>query len=289
MSTKLLMLAGALLLTAAQAQATTQPASTAEELLKRITSVYGPGAQVKTEVLLGTAPADLRASLPPGSRVIGTVSYSGSVDGTSSTSVYLETRLTPEEVVAHFAKTLGAKWKRVNTDLSNPYAVQGGFQPSEIESNASFYRQTLPEIIGMSFQVVNGVTQVNLNQQKDRDAERAIGYLNTAPPPISPDFVVLPKLKAPADSIVTLSGGGNGGDNVTQNAQIGTKLNRQAVMDYYAAQLRQAGWSLTTRAEVPNATTTVWTYKQGGRERIGVLIFTGISPYPATLLSQRVR
>lgn len=74
-----------------------------------------------------------------------------------------------------------------------------------------------------------------------------------------------------------------------QSARIGTTLSRQAVTEHYAAQLRQAGWTMITRANTPVASSTTWTFQQEGQDRVGVLIIAGTSPYSGTLVSQGSR
>jgi len=290
MALKQLVLAGSLLLGAAQAQTTTMytissaPGDAVRELLERVTG----GGQAGPDVMLGGAPADLLKTLPAGSRVIGTVTYPGLPGrGSSSTTVYLDSPLLPSQVIESFAKTLGPTWKQADEPFS-PVAAQGGFQPGTSTSAAIFYRMTPPQTLRVATQRVENVTQVSLNQQGGEDAERFISYL-AAPPQRPPGIVALPKLRAPEGSTVNLTGSGNGEDSVTQTARIETKLSRQAVLTHYAAQLRQAGWTLTNQANAPTASSTIWTYKQGGRDRVGILIIAGTSPYAGTLISQSTR
>lgn len=279
-----LLLAAALLLGSAQAQSASTPAAAAQELLQRVTG----GGQIKPEVLLGNAPADLLATLPPGSRVIGTVTLAGLPGrGPNTTTVYLDSRLTPGQVVAHFAAALGPDWKQARSELS-PFEAQGGFQQSAQPSNVTFYRTTPPQILWVSNTVVGDVTQVSLSRQMDEDAARMLPSLN-APPPVPPGYLTLPKLSAPEGGSVSQTGMSNSGDGVTQNARIETSLSREALMAHYAAQLRQAGWTVMTQANTSVASSVIWTFKQEGWDRIGVLIIAGTSPYSGTLVSQGSR
>ncbi len=288
MSLRQILLAGSLVLGAAQAQSTFTPAPTAQELLRRVTGGFGVGGQAQPDVLLGSAPADLRAIFPPGSRVIGTVINHGLPGrGPDSSTVYLDSSLTPRQVISHFATVLGSAWKQSSGNLA-PFEAQGGFQQSATTNNVTFYRTKPPQILRVSAQMVGSVTQIDVSRQEGQDVERIIPYLS-APPTLPPGTVMLPKLSAPEGSIVTPAGSGNNGDSQTQNARIETKLNRQAVMEHYAAQLRQAGWTLATQANVPAASSTLWTFKQDGRDRLGILIIAGVSPYSGTLISQGTR
>jgi len=245
-------MAGSLLLGSAQAQSAFTLAPSAQELLQRVTG----GGQVGPDVLLGSAPADLLATLPSGSRVIGTVTYRGLPErGPSSSTVYFDSALSPSQVLKSFATTLGPNWKQASGTLSPPEA-QGGFQKSAQLIDVTFYRTTPPQILRVSTQVVGAVTQVSLSRQEDENVKQILPYL-AAPPPLPPGFLILPRLSAPEGGTVNLSGTANSGDGVIQTARIETKLSRQAVMDHYAAQLRQAGWTLTTQANAPVASSTI--------------------------------
>lgn len=273
-----------LLLGSVQAQSTATPAALAQELLQRITG----NGQAGPEVLLGRAPADLPAPLPPGSRVIGTVTDSGLPGrGPISTTVYLDSTLTPGQVIAHFTAALGAEWKQANNGLS-PSEAQGGFQQTSMPSTVLFYRTTPPQLLGISTTVVGRVTQVRLNQQMDEGVIQLLPSLS-ATPPMPPGFLTLPRLNAPPGSAVSLTGASNGEDGVTQKARIETTLSRQALMAHYAAQLRQVGWTVITQAETPVASSIIWTFQQEGGDRVGILVISGTSVYSATLISQGSR
>lgn len=284
MSPHPLLLTVALLFGSTSAQSALTPAASAQELLQRITG----GGQTGPEVLLGSAPADLPAPLPPGSRVIGTVTDAGLPGrGPISTTVYLDSALTPGQVIAHFTTALGAEWKQASNGLS-PSEAQGGFQQTSLPSNVLFYRTTPPQLLGISTTVVGRVTQVRLNRQMDEGVIQLLPSLS-APPPMPPGYLTLPRLNAPPDSAVSLTGASNGEDGVTQKARIETTLSRQALMVHYAAQLRQAGWTVLTQADTPVASSTIWTFQQEGQDRVGILVIAGTSPHSATLISQGSR
>jgi len=290
MPSKLLPLLGLLALSPALAQTvpTSQLAPTASELLQRVINPDWFGAENRTEVLLGRVPADLGVTLPAGSRVVGTVStIAGRGDLPSNATVYFDTSLTPTQVTAHFSQALGTGWKEA-PGLGGPYELQGGFQPGTAVSNLALYRKNPAQLINVTTRVAGGVTQVSLRKQQGGDTERTLEYIEIRPQ-TRPAFLILPKLAAPAGSVVLPQGGGNSNDGVTQNARIETKLGRKALVEHYAAQLRQAGWRLVNQAATPQATTTVWSFMQNGTERVGLLIVTGESPYRATLMTQATR
>lgn len=284
MSLKTLTLLGLLTLTPALAQS----APTASELLQRVINPDWPGADSRTDVLLGQTPADLGVTLPAGSRVVGTVTTTSErEDVPSNTSVYFDTSLTPEQVMAYFAKATNPGWQEAPGFLNGPYE-QGGFQLGSAISNRTFYRKNPAQLLTVTARAVPGTTQVTLRKQYGGSTERVLESIELRPP-LPPSFMRLPKLAAPAGSTVLPEGGGNTNDGVTQNARIETQLDRKALLEHYAAQLRAAGWKLINQTDAAQATTTVWSFTQDGREKIGLLILTGTSPYRATLMTQAVR
>lgn len=291
MSLRLLPLLGWLTLTPALAQSTPTPpvAATASELLQRVIHPDWPGNESRTEVLLGRVPADLGLPLPTGSRVVGTVRTTFTrADIPANTTVYFDTALTPTQLAAHFTKTLGPAWKEAPGFLNGPAEFQGGFQPGSSSGNLALYRTSPAQLLQVTTRITGGVTQVTLRQQQGGNTEQILQSINLRPP-APPAFLVLPKLAAPANSTVTVEGSGNTNDGASQNARIETKLSRQAVVEHYAGQLRQAGWRLVNQADTPQATTTVWSFSQNGSERLGLLIVTGEAPYRATLMTQGTR
>lgn len=175
MSLHPLWLAGALLLGSVLAQSTATPAAPAEELLQRFTG----GGQAGPEVLLGRAPTDLPAPLPTGSRVVGTVTSTGLPGrGPNLTTVYLDSKLTPGQVITHFTAALGSAWKQARYNLS-PFETQGGFQQASPPSDMTFYRTSPPQVLRVSTTVMGSVTQVSLIRQMDKDAESLLLSLTT--------------------------------------------------------------------------------------------------------------
>ena len=285
MSLKTLTVLGLLALTPALAQ----PAPTASELLQRVINPDWPGADSRTDVLLGQLPKDLGVTLPAGSRVVGTVStISERGDFPSNTTVYFDTSLTPEQVMAHVARATSTGWQEAPGFLEGPYERQGGFQPGSAISSRGFYRKTPAQLLTITARAVPGTTQVTLRKQYGGSTERMLESIEVRPP-LPPPFLRLPKLAAPAGSTVLPEGGGSNGDGVTQNARITSTLDRKALLEHYAAQLRAAGWKLVNQTDAGQVTTTVWSFTQNGNDKIGLLILTGTSPYRATLMTQAAR
>lgn len=288
---KLLPLLGLLALTPGLAQSAPAPRSapTATELLQRFLSPDWTGDQGGTEVLVGQVPGNLGVALPAGSRVVGTVRTSFGQGATpTTTAVYFDTALTPQQVTAHFVKALGSGWQEATGLLNGPYEAQGGFQPSTSILNRAFYQKNPARLVQVSARAAAGTTQVTLRRQQGADTERLIESMGSRSPAASL-FLQLPTLVAPEGSTVWPQGGGGGGDDVTQTARVETRLDRGALTEHYAAQLRAVGWRLVNRADVGQVTSTVWSFTQGGQERVGLLILAGTSPYRATLMTQGAR
>ena len=273
MSAKLPMLLGALLLSTslAQAPASQSPAVSPErELLERVVGSELGSPLTRTTVLVRQVPADLGFALPPNSRVVGSViTTSKNPDFPGGASVYFDTRLSPAEVSSYFARVLGrAGWKVFPQGPGGP-SLSGGFLPSEPVGNQTYYRQKPDQRLMISARAVGNVTQVWLVRYNETNLSQ---QLLAAAQGSEAMFSQLPKLRAPEGSVVSPRGGGSSGDNVTQNANIESKLSRKALFDHYAAQLRQAGWTLQNRADTGTLTTSIWTFKQNGKERVGLLL-----------------
>ena len=284
MSTRLLPLLGVLLLSASLAQTPTSPALSPErELLERVAAPQWGSASARTTVLVRQVPADLGINLPQNSRVVGSVrTTSSSRDFPDSVTVYFDTRLTPAQVSAYFSQTLvKGGWKAF--PAGGPETA-GGFLPSTPASGGGghYYREPSSQRLLFQSRAVGGVTWVVLTRTDDPDLSQQLRYAQDER--FNPERL-LPKLTPPAGATVSPRGGGGGGDNVTQYASIESTLPRKALFDHYAAQLRQAGWTLQNRADTGTLTSSLWTFKRDGKEQVGLLLLgdAGRGQYRATL------
>ncbi|MFC6667948.1 hypothetical protein ACFP9V_22970 [Deinococcus radiopugnans] len=119
--------------------------------------------------------------------------------------MHFDTALSPAQVTAHFTRALGVGWLEAPDFLNGPYEQQGGFQPGNAVGNLALYRKTPAELLHVTMRVVGNVTQVSLRKQAGGDTERMLEYIG-ARPPAPPAFLVLPKLAAPANSVVQPQG-----------------------------------------------------------------------------------
>lgn len=281
MSHNLLALLATLTLSTGLAQ--TPAASPERELLQRtVTPLWGP-ASLTTSVLLRQVPADLGFSLPQGSRVVGSVvTETPDPAFPAGVTVYFDTALTPAQVQAHFDRVLvQAGWKAFPGGPRD-VSPEGGFLSSTPVGGRPYYRQNPDQQVSFQTRVVGGVTQVALNRQRFPNLTEALRYAEDER--FNP-IRLLPRLTPPAEATVSPRGGGGGGDNVTQYAGIESTLTRTALFDHYAAQLRQAGWTLRNRADAGTLTSSLWTFRQDGKELVGLLLIgeSARGQYRATL------
>lgn len=281
MSLRLMALMAALTLSSGLAQ--TPTLSPERELLERaVAPLWGP-TSVRTTVLVRQVPSDLGFALPAQSRVVGSVqAETGNPDFPGGVTVHFDTRLTPQQVGVHFARVLAqAGWKVFPLPPGGPNP-DGGFLTSTPLGGQPYYRQNPDQRLNVQTRVVGDVTQVTISRQNVQDLANQLRY---AQGDRFSTFAQLPKLLPPTGATVTPRGGGGGGDNVTQSAGIESTLARAALFDHYAAQLRQAGWTLRNRADTGALTSTLWTFQQDGREKVGLLLLSevGKGQYRATL------
>lgn len=291
MPPRLLPLLGALLLSSSLAQtpASQAPAASPErELLERAATPFWSPASVRVGVLVGQAPADLGFALPQGSRMVGSVlTETADPDFPAGVTVYFDSRLTPGQVQAHFARVLPtAGWKVLTVGNDGP-SLEFGFVSSTPIGGRPYYHENPDQSLNILTRVVGGVTQVRLSRERAPSLRQQLRFAQAGGPGRSP-FSQLPKLRAPEGASVTPRGGGSSGDDVTQTAGIESQLSRTALFDHYAAQLRQAGWTLRNRADTGTLTTSIWTFQHEGKERVGLLLLseTGKGQYRATLGTQ---
>ena len=281
MPSKWLALLGVLALSTTLAQ--TPTISPERELLQRaVTPLWGP-ASLRSSVLVGQPPADLGFALPQGSRVIGSVvTETPDPAYPAGVTVYFDTALSPEQVDAHFARVLApAGWKVFPLPPGGP-SPEGAFLPSTPVGGRPYYRQNPDQQLTIQTRVVGGVTQVTLGRQRSPELAQILRY---AQDDRFDPTRLLPRLTPPAQATVSPRGGGGGGDNVTQYAGIESTLSRAALFDHYAAQLRQAGWTLRNRADAGTLTSSLWTLTQDGKARVGLLLIgeSAKGQYRATL------
>lgn len=255
------------------------------EFLERLaTPFYAPGSTT-AQVLVGKAPADLGFALPAGSRVIGSVTtQSKDPSFPAGTTVYFDTAQTPAQVEAYFARALpGTGWK-VFPREGNGLSGEGGFQPTAVAGGGFYYRQAPDQTLGVTAQRVGQTTQVRLSVERASNLKQMLSYAR----PGGPVYPSLPRLQAPADATVSPRGGGGNGNNITQYAGIESRLGRAALYDFYAAQLRNAGWKLSNRAETGQLISALWTFTDDGETRVGLFLLNevGKGQYRATLATQ---
>lgn len=268
-----------------------KPVTLERELLERVaTPFYGPGSTT-AQILIGKLPADLGFALPAGSRVIGSVSTRSQAPSfPAGVTVYFDTAQTPTQVEAYFAKALpGAGWKVFPRAGNDPYG-EGGFQPTAVSGGGYYYRQSPnqaqapDQTLGVMAQRVGQVTQVRLSVERTSNLKQMLSYAR----PDGPSYPSLPKLQAPANATVSSRGGGGNGNNITQYAGIESGLSRAALYDFYAAQLKKAGWKLSNRAETGKLLSTLWTFTDDGAQRVGIFLLNEVAKgqYRATLATQ---
>lgn len=268
------------------AQSTHSTASPERMLLERsLSPSWGP-ASLKTTVLVKQVPGNLGFNLPPQSQVIGSV-VTDTPDPSYPTgiTVYFDTPLSPEQVLAYFAKTLpGQNWKPI--PLPNAAQQQGGFQATAALDGKSYYHLKPDEQLNIGTRVVGKTTQVTVTRQRNNDVENLLRYAETDQA-FEPTRL-LPKLTPPAGATVSPRGGGGSNNSVTQYATIESALSRVALFDHYAAQLKQAGWTLRNRSDAGSMSSSLWSFTRNDKEQVGLLLIAEANKgvYRATLAIQ---
>lgn len=239
------------------------------ELLERALNPNFPGG-VELKIQLGQVPSNLGFSLPQGSRVVGSViSDPRHSDFPAATSVYFDLPVDSKQAQSLLAGSLTqAGWQPLpDIGMYGPFASSGGFQATAPLTGASWYRRNPDRSAYFTLKTVGKVTQVYLTINAERDLD---GRIRMATLVGQNPANLLPKLAAPAGANVLPQGGGSNGDDITQAARIESELNQKDLLEHYAAQLRKAGWTALSAANKGALMTTLWTFKQGKDERLGL-------------------
>ncbi|GBF04985.1 hypothetical protein DAERI_030151 [Deinococcus aerius] len=266
------------------------PASLAaeRELVRRALSFdFGP-SEVETRLLVGQLPPQPLGPLPalPGSRVIGSVLRTSSApDFPTSQNVYLDSPAAPAQVGSALQTSLTARGWTAFPRQGLPFAGTG-FLPQEPTDFLSFYRLEEGVALYASLRRVGNVTQVGLNLSRNpnlRDqvrSEAGGGFPR-------PD---LPALRPPEGTSVQPRGVGGGSGSWNSGAAIQSPLTATALLDFYAAQLKAAGWTPITLTPPGRIVTSVWRFTDEDKnEATGVLTLREDAPgrYSAQLSSFR--
>jgi hypothetical protein len=86
------------------------------------------------------------------------------------------------------------------------------------------------------------------------------------------ESVPLPLLRHPEGARQGSSGSGGSTDSRQADAEIESPENAKELVDHYTPQMREAGWTQLSRADVANTSMATFTLKKDGRDWHGVLI-----------------
>lgn len=256
-------------LSLAAAQLNTAANSNLERELVQRALTYQPGEQV--QLLPGTLPADLPAPLPnlSGARLIGSVVRRQSPR--DSTQAFYDLPQTAAAVGSVLrAQLTGAGWTVF--PRPTPFNNKAGFLSSEgVQEYLSFYREDKQATLDVNVQPDGpGRTRLSLTLSREPNLATRIREARNFP-----DFQLdLPGLTPPPDTQIQPRGSG-GGSNPSTTALIQTKLSASALLDFYAAQLKTAGWTLVSKVPQGKQITSVWSFTQDGQPRVGVLAIGG--------------
>jgi hypothetical protein len=223
---------------------------------------WGPGQAPLIHV--GRAPDNLPgAALPKDGRVLGSV-----VVRTTTTTI-IELSLPAESVLAMFSTQLAAGgW-------TAPVTVRerGGFVSTTADRRPLF--------------LCRGDETVQVSANAADESGRLWTVTHTTDsracqdlPPRRPRFEEgpMPALAGPPGDRLEPSGSGGGSDGWYSAATLHTGRALAAVLDHFARQLREAGWTEADRATSTKAGIQAWTSSRGDEQWTGVLAATIAEP-----------
>ena len=212
------------------------------ELAERLLQHRYPGApDSRVEVVMGELPngwpADL--PLPRGARLLGSIAASLGDSKSAFAEAVLDADDTPRNVLSSYRGELESTgWAVVETPRPPRFAFSSG-GTGEIERQ-SFLRKDDGPLLTVTVVTRSG-SPSDVRLRLDADVRR--------PPPQHSDFLArvterIPNLRAPAQVLVSPSGGGGGGER--HWTVHGTALTEMAVGDletHFSSQLSEAGWT----------------------------------------------
>jgi hypothetical protein len=262
------------------ASAQLAPENEAALLREMLRLRYAFDGQENVQILVGQLPDPLPADfpLPEEAQIIGSI-----VQSYGFTEILFQTAQSPEEVYSFFQQQLlDTGWQ---VQESRPFREGFLISLSEAHVDDLALRETPHQFCSTSQAALLNVSA----QPSDDSSATAVqlsfltGGFESEP---SSEFDCslgmaespLPALLPPNDAVVRGSGSSFGNDNASADAVIETDLDAEALINHYASQLQQAGW---TQVETSERGLSRWSYRdEEGNDWQGSLLITEIQEMP---------
>ncbi|MEX2284638.1 MAG: hypothetical protein WEE89_19275 [Gemmatimonadota bacterium] len=238
-----------------------------EELVAVLLGGRGAGsANITVGQLPPDFPADLK--LPANARVVGGMSAG---------------RFTHSAIIALPGNTASARTAIQSALSASGWTIRpveqtpsrgfqsGGFQnPREFAIAPQVYCTSAGQLMLSTWARNTEQTYVRLDYSP-RTPERG-NVCERSPMRDSFESIPLPLLRHPEGARQGSSGSGGSSDSRQADAEIEAAENAKELIDHYTPQLREAGWTQVSRADVANASMATFTLKKDGRDWQGVLL-----------------
>jgi len=207
-----------------------------------------PGFENPTRLLVGRLPDPLPVPtpLPEGARVTGSQILGPAV------TIVLDADQPPPAVLDFYKEKLQADgWT-----IQEPHVMHGGFMAGAFIPPLTYYKGTRgPSLSIQATAMDDGPTDVRLHLNTDPRQSFSAARMRHAGL-----HDLLPNLMPPPGMRQAPEGGGGGGSSYYSTARLRTDLDPAAVSTHYTAQLRAAGWTLTSESQGGPAAWSAWTF-----------------------------
>lgn len=280
----LITLSLALPLGSALAQST--PDNEAALLQEMLRARYGLSGEENVQILAGQLPDSLPADLPlpEGAQIIGSVVNPGSVaGGPGYTEILLQVNQSPEEIYSLYQQQLlDEGWQlhevpEVNEGFIAEEATETPQVSSSINSSRLFCSPSQAAYLHVTTapSQTNSSTAVNLALRTPYVESQSSSPFECFP---GIEEALLPGLTLPANAQLISGGSSVGNDGASSDVVIQTDLEAEALINHYATQLQQAGW---TQVETSEVGLSRWSYQdEEGRNWQGLLLISEIQGTP---------
>ena len=235
------------------------------EFIGRALDYPSPEATDGVTVLIGALPEGLPLELPipEGSRVVGSTVRGSELGGTE---IILDVDMPPEGVLGFYQEELlRAGWEEAP---EQPYG--GGFVSASWPTATYCLNQDEAQIYLSAFEMPGKGADVRLNIQSP------VQYSACDPQvygPYDEGSAVIPELITPQGTVVE-SGGSSSGDGMADtSASLRTDLSPAELVESYADQLREVGWTQIAREAAEELAWSTWSKAdEEGRKWAGMLL-----------------
>jgi hypothetical protein len=240
------------------------------EFVGRALHYPSPEGTEGTTVLIGALPESLPLELPipEGSRVIGSTIRDQQMGGTE---VILDVDLAPDAVLTFYLeRLLQAGWEEAPQQ-----SYGGGFVSASWPTATFCLNQDEAQIYISAFEMPGKGADVRLNIQSPVQYSACDPQLYG---PYDEGSAMIPELSTPQGTVVESGGSSSGDGTADTSASMTTDLSPAELVESYADQLREAGWTQIAREAAEELAWSTWSTKDEEDQQWAGMLLVAANP-----------